>query len=240
MRADASDAVADGGFESGGFRYWQQCGNVNASITAARAHGGKYTQKSGSAAGEPVGDEGVCQAVIIPPAARLTFWVYQYSTEPDTTFAYQEAQLFDASGTTVKQLYQTASTTNGWEQRSTISRRTPGRRCTCIRRARRRLCGRVHDPVRRRRHAHQRRRAVISGVVVLRFALAIVFDALAFTIWDVGTRPPLRLIRDVVRGVRVPRVLASGLVRFLIGFGLLRARGGRRAARACRRCARSR
>jgi len=62
---------------------------------------------------------------------------------------------------------------------------------------------------------------VISGVVVLRFALAIVFDALAFTIWDIGTRPPLRMTRDVARGVRVPRVLARGMLRFLIGFGLL-------------------
>ncbi|MDQ6926040.1 MAG: hypothetical protein M3154_07375 [Candidatus Eremiobacteraeota bacterium] len=60
-----------------------------------------------------------------------------------------------------------------------------------------------------------------SSVVVLRFALAIVFDALAFTIWDVGTRPPLRLVRDVARGVRVPRVLVRGVLRFLIGFGLL-------------------
>ena len=62
---------------------------------------------------------------------------------------------------------------------------------------------------------------MISGIVVLRFALAIVFDALAFTIWDVGTRPPLRLIRDVAAGVRIPRVLAQGLLRFLIGVGLL-------------------
>lgn len=62
---------------------------------------------------------------------------------------------------------------------------------------------------------------MISGVVVLRFALAIVFDALAFTIWDIGTRPPVRLIRDVASGVRVPRVLARGVLRFLIGFGLL-------------------
>ncbi len=61
----------------------------------------------------------------------------------------------------------------------------------------------------------------MSGVVVLRFALAIVFDALAFTIWDVGTRPPVRLIRDVAIGVRVPRVLARGVLRFLIGLGLL-------------------
>jgi len=62
---------------------------------------------------------------------------------------------------------------------------------------------------------------VISGTVVLRFALAIVFDALAFTIWDVGTRPPLRLVRDVAAGMRVPRVLTQGVLRFLVGAGLL-------------------
>ena len=61
----------------------------------------------------------------------------------------------------------------------------------------------------------------MSGLAVLRFALAIVFDALAFTIWDVGTRPPLRLVRDVVRGARVPRMLTAGVLRFLIGLGLL-------------------
>ena len=117
-RTSAPSVIQDPGFESGGFRHWQQCGNVNASITAARAHGGKYTQKSGSSAGEPTGDEGVCQAVVIPPGGRLTFWVYQYSTEPDATYAYQEAQLMDASGTTVKQLYRTAGATNGWVQQS--------------------------------------------------------------------------------------------------------------------------
>ncbi len=62
---------------------------------------------------------------------------------------------------------------------------------------------------------------MISGIVVLRFALAIVFDALAFTIWDVGTRPPLRLIRDVASGVRMRRVFVQGVLRFLIGLGLL-------------------
>jgi hypothetical protein len=61
----------------------------------------------------------------------------------------------------------------------------------------------------------------VSGVVVLRFALAIMFDALAFTIWDIGTRPPLRLVHDVARGLRMPRVLAQGVMRFLIGGGLL-------------------
>ncbi|HEV2642266.1 MAG TPA: hypothetical protein VGT98_06150 [Candidatus Elarobacter sp.] len=118
VRTNVPNAIPDPSFESGGFSYWQQCGSVNASITAARAHAGKYAQKSGSSAGEPNGDEGVCQPVRIPPGGTLTFWVYQYSTERDTAYAYQEAQLFDANGTTAKQLYQTVNTTNGWVQQS--------------------------------------------------------------------------------------------------------------------------
>ena len=61
----------------------------------------------------------------------------------------------------------------------------------------------------------------MTALAVVRFALAIVFDALAFTIWDVGTRPPLRLVRDVARGMRVPATLGRGLIRFAVGFGLL-------------------
>ncbi len=57
--------------------------------------------------------------------------------------------------------------------------------------------------------------------VVTRFALAIVLDALAFVVWDVGTRPPLRLLRDLVRGARVPARLGRGLLRFALGAGLL-------------------
>ncbi|MEA2665158.1 MAG: hypothetical protein QOI11_2102 [Candidatus Eremiobacteraeota bacterium] len=57
--------------------------------------------------------------------------------------------------------------------------------------------------------------------VLTRFALAIVLDALAFVVWDVGTRPPLRLLRDLARGARVPAVLGRGLLRFALGAGLL-------------------
>jgi hypothetical protein len=117
-RSNVPSALSDAGFESGSFTYWQQCGNVNASITAARAHAGRYALKSGSSAGEPNGDEGVCQAVTIPPGGKLTFWVYQYATESSTAYAYQEAQLLDAGGATVKQLYQTVNTTNGWVEQS--------------------------------------------------------------------------------------------------------------------------
>jgi len=58
-------------------------------------------------------------------------------------------------------------------------------------------------------------------VLVLRFALAIVFNALAFVVWDVGTRPPLSLVRDVARGARIPKILARGSLRFAVGCALL-------------------
>lgn len=61
----------------------------------------------------------------------------------------------------------------------------------------------------------------MSALAVLRFAFAIVFDALAFTIWDVGTRPPLKLVGDIARGARVRGSLWRGSVRFAVGFVLL-------------------
>jgi hypothetical protein len=64
-------------------------------------------------------------------------------------------------------------------------------------------------------------RGTLSLAVVIRFTIAILFDALAFVIWDVGTRSPRRLLRDVAAGIRVPARLAAGLMRFAIGFGLL-------------------
>lgn len=54
-----------------------------------------------------------------------------------------------------------------------------------------------------------------------RFAIAIVLNALAFVVWDVGTRPPLILLRDLAAGVRVPRALLAGIVRFVAGLALL-------------------
>lgn len=59
------------------------------------------------------------------------------------------------------------------------------------------------------------------SVVAALLAAAIALDALAFTVWDVGTRPPAQLLRDVVAGARRPRSLAGGATRFAIGFALL-------------------
>jgi hypothetical protein len=50
-----------------------------------------------------------------------------------------------------------------------------------------------------------------------RLAFAILFDAFAFTVWDVGTRGPVQLTRDVANGFRSLRTFAGGFVRFFTG-----------------------
>ncbi len=57
--------------------------------------------------------------------------------------------------------------------------------------------------------------------VALRFALAIACDALAFIVWDIGTRPPYQLASDLARGARYPGVLVRGILRLLAGCALL-------------------
>jgi hypothetical protein len=63
--------------------------------------------------------------------------------------------------------------------------------------------------------------SAVTALIALRFAVAIVFDALAFTVWDVGTRPPVALARDLAAGARVPRRFAAGALRFVFGLALL-------------------
>ncbi|MGB8267047.1 MAG: hypothetical protein WCE44_12020 [Candidatus Velthaea sp.] len=50
-----------------------------------------------------------------------------------------------------------------------------------------------------------------------RLAVAILLDALAFVVWDVGTRGPVRMLRDLAGGFAGAGVFARGVARFLLG-----------------------
>lgn len=116
---DASGNLADGGFESGGYTYWQQCGSVNAAIGTWRPHTGKYSQKDGNVSTPEVnGDAGLCQQITVPSGGKITFWLYQGTNETSTTYAYQEADLLDSSGYVLDNLYTSAKTTGGWVQKT--------------------------------------------------------------------------------------------------------------------------
>jgi len=44
-----------------------------------------------------------------------------------------------------------------------------------------------------------------------------VLDTLAFAIWNIGTRGPFTVVRDVLRGLRHPRAILLGLASALVG-----------------------
>ena len=116
---DANGNLADGGFESGGYTDWQQCGSVNAAIGTWRPHTGKYSQKDGNVSTPEInGDAGLCQQITVPSGGKITFWLYQGTNETSTTYAYQEADLLDSSGYVLDNLYTSATTSSGWVQKT--------------------------------------------------------------------------------------------------------------------------
>ncbi|MHB8461824.1 MAG: hypothetical protein ACYDA1_04195, partial [Vulcanimicrobiaceae bacterium] len=117
-RMDANGALADGGFESGGFTDWQQCGSVDATLESAVVHSGHYADLNGSpTADEPNGYAGLCQNITVPANGKLSFWVKE-STNDNASYADQEADLLDSNGYVLTTLYSEASNTNGWVNRS--------------------------------------------------------------------------------------------------------------------------
>ncbi len=54
--------------------------------------------------------------------------------------------------------------------------------------------------------------SLLAGAIVCVFA--------ALSIWDVGTRSPLRLVRDAAAAARAPASLLRGLTRLAIGLAL--------------------
>lgn len=111
------NVVTNPGFESGNVDGgWYQCGDVPALTTREHPFSGSYDEYSGtpSGRGEPAGNSGVCQQVTIPPGGVLTAQLYQLTDESDATFAFQEADLLDARGNVVVNLYKSANRTAGW------------------------------------------------------------------------------------------------------------------------------
>jgi subtilase family serine protease len=122
--APVVNGVVDPGFESDAFGSWQPCLSLNShdpEFTPSRVHSGKY---AGYARSEPTSSgtgthfAGICESVTIPANGILTFWVYQTSTEPNTTGGYQEADLIDEAGNRVYNMYQTVNDDKTWTEKS--------------------------------------------------------------------------------------------------------------------------
>lgn len=68
--------------------------------------------------------------------------------------------------------------------------------------------------------ARGKRHIPLEGIAELaaRLAGALVLDALAFIVWNVGTRTPLALIADLRKGLHDGRALGIGIVSAIVGF----------------------
>ena len=121
IRPMGANVVADPSFESGAFGHgWSRCGSGTpaASISSIRAHTGTWSGRAGSTnstTGEENGDTGVCQLVTIPTGGTLSAYLFQFSNEPDTTYAWQEVSLLDTAGNTVATLQKTVGNAGAWQ-----------------------------------------------------------------------------------------------------------------------------
>ena len=73
--------------------------------------------------------------------------------------------------------------------------------------------------------AGERRRIDVALGAAPIILVAVVLHALAFTILDVGTRPPGRLVEDIRNGFGSPRIFLTGMWRLVLGVSLLFAGG---------------
>ena len=120
-RMDASNSIADPGFESGAFGSWSACGNGLATFDTTAPHSGTYDAFVGNLAsnpGEETGMDGVCQTVTVPASGALTLWVNESTSETSTNVADQEGDILDSSGNVTATLFIEDGNTNGYVQKT--------------------------------------------------------------------------------------------------------------------------
>lgn len=118
LRDAASNAVRDPGFESGGFKYWKQCGIVPAAIVSSKSHSGSHSAFEGTlSAPEINGTAAICQSVSVPQFGRLSFWAFD-QTDDSLQYANQTVALLDRKGNVLTTLSQTATNSRHWKRQS--------------------------------------------------------------------------------------------------------------------------
>ena len=118
QRENAANGVRDPGFESGGFKYWKQCGTVPATIVTSASHSGTHAAFEGTeAAPELNGTSALCQTVIVPRFGRLSFLSLD-QTDDTLQYANQSVAVLDTAGNLLATLSAVAANTTGWTKQS--------------------------------------------------------------------------------------------------------------------------
>jgi cardiolipin synthase A/B len=114
-----TQVIVNGGFETGSLSSWTPAtGTLAPSVSKTEAHSGTYSALVGKTAKPEVnGNSSIYQTVAIPAGstATLTYW-YWASTTDTISYAWQEAQIQNTSGTTLAEVMKVASNTKTWTQ----------------------------------------------------------------------------------------------------------------------------
>ena len=111
--------ILNGGFETGSLSSWTAAtGTLAPTVSKTQAHSGTYSALLGKTAKPEVnGNSSIYQTVSIPAGATasLTYW-YWPSTTDTITYAWQEAQIRNTSGTMLAQVMKISSNAKAWTQ----------------------------------------------------------------------------------------------------------------------------
>lgn len=116
----ASNAIVNGGFETGHLAPWKSCRSSSllppAQISTSDPHSGTYDAFTGKHGGEPNGTDSVCQEVTVPAGGVLHAWVRGVDTDPNHN-VYSFGALFAPTGKLLKLLYTSRNTNANWRER---------------------------------------------------------------------------------------------------------------------------
>lgn len=111
-----SNLVQNSGFEASS-NTWVYRGAIHPHRSTTKAHSGSYSLKLGSNSGQQ-GDSTAYQLVTIPGGAKsanLTFYYWPASND-SSTYAWQEADIVNSSGTIIQQLFRNTTNDRSWIQ----------------------------------------------------------------------------------------------------------------------------
>lgn len=114
-----TQAIVNGGFETGTFSSWTAAtGTLAPVVNKTKPHAGTYSALLGHTAKPEVnGNSSIYQTITIPAGdtATLTYW-YWASTTDTISYAWQEAQIQSTAGTTLAEVMKVASNTKKWTE----------------------------------------------------------------------------------------------------------------------------
>ena len=113
------NTLSNGAFETGDLSCWTAGGVLLPKTSTAQKHSGTYSALLGGAAQpEPNGDSFIFQTISVPSTvstATLSFWYWPSSTDT-ITYDWQEAQVRNAGGTMLAQIFKVCSNAQTWTQ----------------------------------------------------------------------------------------------------------------------------